>query len=133
MVAYKCSKCDKWHIGSNGAILSEEDKLKYKKKLEIEKHYIKKVSQGRGYPSSLSRWRREFESRWDRKLIDKILQKKQINRQNLTKMNKLIKLNDKIMWCCWFWNKNTGAQYNGSMTDSKSVGESSSLSAPAKC
>ena len=44
MVAYKCSKCDKWHIGSNGTILREEDKLKYKKKLEIEKHYIKKVS-----------------------------------------------------------------------------------------
>jgi hypothetical protein len=44
MVAYKCSKCDKWHIGSNGVLLSEEDKLKYKKKLEIEKHYIKKVS-----------------------------------------------------------------------------------------
>ena len=27
------------------------------------------VSQGRGHPSSLSRWRREFESRWDRNQV----------------------------------------------------------------
>ena len=31
------------------------------------------VSWGRGHPSSLSRWRREFESRWDRKVILKYI------------------------------------------------------------
>lgn len=41
MVAYKCSKCNKWHIGSNGKPLTNEDKEKYKKKLDFEKHFIK--------------------------------------------------------------------------------------------
>ena len=26
MVAYKCSKCDGWHIGNNGHVLTDEDK-----------------------------------------------------------------------------------------------------------
>lgn len=36
MVAYKCSKCDKWHIGHNGTYMTKErreeakDKLKHK-------------------------------------------------------------------------------------------------------
>lgn len=33
MIAYKCSKCDKWHIGSTGKLLTSEDKEKYKNKL----------------------------------------------------------------------------------------------------
>ena len=33
MVAYKCSKCDKWHVGGNGHLLTEEDREKYRKKL----------------------------------------------------------------------------------------------------
>ena len=33
MVAYKCSKCDKWHVGSNGRLLTDEDREKAKKKL----------------------------------------------------------------------------------------------------
>ena len=36
MVSYKCSKCDKWHIGHNGTYMTKErreeakDKLKHK-------------------------------------------------------------------------------------------------------
>lgn len=41
MVAYKCSKCDKWHVGSNGKLLTNEEREKYKQKLNAEKHYIK--------------------------------------------------------------------------------------------
>ena len=41
MVAYKCSKCGKWHIGNNGRILTREDREKYKEKLKVERHYIK--------------------------------------------------------------------------------------------
>ena len=33
MIAYKCSKCDKWHIGSTGKLLTAEDKSKYEQKL----------------------------------------------------------------------------------------------------
>lgn len=41
MVAYKCSKCNKWHIGSNGRLLTKEDREKYNEKLKVERHYIK--------------------------------------------------------------------------------------------
>ena len=41
MVAYKCSKCNKWHIGSNGRLLTKEDREKYNEKLKAERHYIK--------------------------------------------------------------------------------------------
>lgn len=41
MVAYKCSKCNKWHIGSNGRLLTREDREKYNEKLKVERHYIK--------------------------------------------------------------------------------------------
>lgn len=34
MVAYKCEKCGKWHVGSNNTVLTEEDRKKYKKKLQ---------------------------------------------------------------------------------------------------
>ena len=34
MVAYKCEKCDKWHVGSNNTVLTEKDRKKYKKKLQ---------------------------------------------------------------------------------------------------
>jgi len=34
MVAYKCSKCDKWHIGSNGNLLTDDDREHYRKKLK---------------------------------------------------------------------------------------------------
>jgi len=34
MVAYKCFKCDKWHVGSNGRTLSDEDREKAIKKLK---------------------------------------------------------------------------------------------------
>lgn len=30
MVAYKCRTCDKWHIGSNGRELTNEDREHYK-------------------------------------------------------------------------------------------------------
>ena len=33
MVAYKCIKCGMWHIGSNGTILTNEEKEKIAKKL----------------------------------------------------------------------------------------------------
>lgn len=32
-VAYKCSKCDNWHIGRNSTVLTDEMKEDYKKKL----------------------------------------------------------------------------------------------------
>ena len=34
MVAYKCEKCGKWHVGSNNTVLDEEERKKYKKKLQ---------------------------------------------------------------------------------------------------
>lgn len=37
MVAYKCSTCGKWHIGSNNSELTEEDRTHYKYLLEREK------------------------------------------------------------------------------------------------
>lgn len=33
MVAYKCSKCDNWHIGSNGNLLTDDDREHYREKL----------------------------------------------------------------------------------------------------
>lgn len=35
MVAYKCSKCEKWHIGSNNTVLTEKKKEKIKNKLNV--------------------------------------------------------------------------------------------------
>lgn len=35
MVAYKCFKCEKWHVGSNGRVLTEEDREDAKKKLKV--------------------------------------------------------------------------------------------------
>ena len=32
MVAYKCIKCGKWHIGSNNTVLDDEMREKYRKK-----------------------------------------------------------------------------------------------------
>lgn len=34
MIAYKCSKCNKWHVGSNGNLLKDEDREKIKEKLK---------------------------------------------------------------------------------------------------
>lgn len=36
MVAYKCSKCNKWHIGSNNTVLTQEDREKIADKLRNE-------------------------------------------------------------------------------------------------
>ena len=33
MIAYKCFKCNKWHVGSNGRLLTEEDREKAINKL----------------------------------------------------------------------------------------------------
>lgn len=33
MVAYKCIKCDKWHIGGNGRLLTDEDREEAREKL----------------------------------------------------------------------------------------------------
>jgi hypothetical protein len=33
MVAYKCSKCGKWHIGNNGNLLTDDDREYYGEKL----------------------------------------------------------------------------------------------------
>ena len=35
MVAYRCIKCDKWHIGSNGRLLTDEDREKARLKLNL--------------------------------------------------------------------------------------------------
>lgn len=34
MVAYKCSKCDKWHIGHNGTYMTRERREEAKDKLK---------------------------------------------------------------------------------------------------
>lgn len=34
MVAYKCVKCGKWHVGSNNTVLDKEEREKNKKKLQ---------------------------------------------------------------------------------------------------
>lgn len=36
MVVYKCIKCSKWHIGSNGTVLTEDEREKIKEKLKHE-------------------------------------------------------------------------------------------------
>ena len=36
-----CKKCNKWHIGNNGRLLTKEDREKYNEKLKLERHYIK--------------------------------------------------------------------------------------------
>lgn len=36
MVAYKCSECGKWHVGSNSTVLTDEDRKHYKDMLYIE-------------------------------------------------------------------------------------------------
>ena len=33
MVAYKCAKCGKWHVGSNNTVLDEAERKKNKEKL----------------------------------------------------------------------------------------------------
>ena len=34
MVAYKCAKCGKWHVGSNNTVLDEAERKKNKEKLQ---------------------------------------------------------------------------------------------------
>lgn len=34
MVAYKCSKCNKWHIGSNSTVLTDDIRSQQKEKLK---------------------------------------------------------------------------------------------------
>ena len=34
MVAYKCVKCGKWHVGRNGTLLTEKEREKCRKKLQ---------------------------------------------------------------------------------------------------
>lgn len=34
MVAYKCSKCGKWHIGSNSTVLTDDIRIQQKEKLK---------------------------------------------------------------------------------------------------
>lgn len=41
MVAYKCDKCGKWHIGSNNTVITEEIREKNRKKLKETKYFIK--------------------------------------------------------------------------------------------
>ena len=43
MVAYKCSKCEYWHIGGNTTILTEKDREEAKEKLKIYKHKVEKI------------------------------------------------------------------------------------------
>jgi hypothetical protein len=40
MVAYKCIKCDKWHIGSTDRVLTDEDRQEAKEKLKKYKHIV---------------------------------------------------------------------------------------------
>jgi hypothetical protein len=40
MVAYKCIKCDKWHIGSTDRVLTEEDRREAAEKLKKYKHIV---------------------------------------------------------------------------------------------
>ena len=40
MVAYKCIKCDKWHIGSTDRVLTDEDRQKAREKLKKYKHIV---------------------------------------------------------------------------------------------
>lgn len=42
MVAYKCDKCGKWHIGSNNTVLTNEEKEKILEKLKNTKYFVKK-------------------------------------------------------------------------------------------
>lgn len=37
MVAYKCSKCNKWHLGSTSKILTEELRENYKERIKKRK------------------------------------------------------------------------------------------------
>lgn len=36
MVAYKCDKCGKWHVGNSHKRLTDEDRERYKEKLKKE-------------------------------------------------------------------------------------------------
>lgn len=36
MVAYKCSKCEKWHVGHNNTTMTDERREEAKKKIEKE-------------------------------------------------------------------------------------------------
>ena len=49
-------------------------------KIKTVKRYIKKVSGGSGYPSTLSLWRHEFDSRWDRKMFSLFSQNRVVER-----------------------------------------------------
>lgn len=40
MVAYKCSKCDKWHVGSTDRILTKEDREEAREKLKKYKYKV---------------------------------------------------------------------------------------------
>ena len=40
MVAYKCIKCDKWHIGSTDRVLTDDDRQEAKEKLKKYKHIV---------------------------------------------------------------------------------------------
>ena len=40
MVAYKCIKCNKWHIGSTDRVLTEEDRQEAAEKLKKYKHIV---------------------------------------------------------------------------------------------
>ena len=42
MVAYKCNMCGKWHIGNNGKTLFDNERDKYKQKINIFK-LVKKI------------------------------------------------------------------------------------------
>ena len=43
MIAYKCSHCQYWHIGSNGRMLNDEDRIESKEKLKLYPHRVKKI------------------------------------------------------------------------------------------
>ena len=40
MVAYKCVKCEKWHIGSTDRVLTEEDRQEAAEKLKKYRHIV---------------------------------------------------------------------------------------------
>ena len=44
MVAYKCSKCSKWHIGHNETVLTDEDHRHYKELLRNNTKFNKSVN-----------------------------------------------------------------------------------------
>lgn len=41
MIAYKCIKCNKWHVGSNDKVLTDKDREKAKERLKETKYRVR--------------------------------------------------------------------------------------------